>query len=87
MKNSDATLLKTVFADSAILQTIAKNKAGETISQKRSYCRFYRKYKQVYLWALLMNRSVLKSLKLMETWPVYGLPINFISMETSAIVV
>jgi hypothetical protein len=30
MKNSDAVLLKTVFADSAILQTITQNKEGET---------------------------------------------------------
>lgn len=29
MKNSDTTLLKTVFADSAILQTITRNKEGE----------------------------------------------------------
>ncbi len=29
MKSSDITLLKTVFADSAVLQTIAKNEAGE----------------------------------------------------------
>ncbi len=29
MKNSDAALLKTAFADSAILQTITRNKEGE----------------------------------------------------------
>lgn len=31
MKNSDAALLKTAFADSAILQTITRNKEGGTI--------------------------------------------------------
>jgi Putative lumazine-binding len=30
MKNSDAVLLKAAFADSAILQTIVRNKEGET---------------------------------------------------------
>lgn len=29
MKSSDVTLLRTVFADSAVLQTIVKNEAGE----------------------------------------------------------
>jgi hypothetical protein len=31
MKNSDAALLKTTFADSAILQTIGRDKEGKTI--------------------------------------------------------
>ena len=31
MKNSDAVLLKTTFADSAILQTISRDKEGKTI--------------------------------------------------------
>lgn len=31
MKNSDAILSKSVFTDSAILQTIGKNKEGETV--------------------------------------------------------
>jgi hypothetical protein len=31
MKNSDASLLKDCFADSAILQTIARSKEGQTI--------------------------------------------------------
>jgi hypothetical protein len=31
MKNSDAALLKTTFADSAILQTIGRDKDGKTI--------------------------------------------------------
>ena len=31
MKNSDTVLLKSAFADSAILQTITKNKDGKTI--------------------------------------------------------
>ncbi len=31
MKNADALMLKTVFADSAIMQTITKNKEGKTI--------------------------------------------------------
>ena len=31
MKNSDAALLKTAFADSAILQTISRDKDGKTI--------------------------------------------------------
>ena len=40
MKNADAALLKTVFADSAILQTIAKNKAGETIIRNEQVAEF-----------------------------------------------
>jgi hypothetical protein len=31
MKNSDAALLKTTFADSAILQTVGRDKEGRTI--------------------------------------------------------
>jgi hypothetical protein len=31
MKNADSVLLKSCFADSAVLQTISKNKLGETI--------------------------------------------------------
>ena len=33
MKNADAPLLKSVFADSAILQTITRNKDGKTVVQ------------------------------------------------------
>ena len=33
MKNADAVLLKSVFADSAILQTITRNKEGKTVVQ------------------------------------------------------
>lgn len=33
MKNSDTELLKSVFADSAILQTIVRNKEGKTVVQ------------------------------------------------------
>ncbi len=40
MKNSDVVLLKSVFADSAILQTITKNKAGETMIRNESVARF-----------------------------------------------
>ena len=40
MKNSDAILLKSVFADSAILQTITKNKAGETIIRNENIAGF-----------------------------------------------
>ena len=40
MKNADAVLLKSVFADSAILQTIAKNKAGETIIRNEQVAEF-----------------------------------------------
>lgn len=40
MKNADASLLKTVFADSAILQTISKNKAGETIIRNEEIAGF-----------------------------------------------
>ncbi|MGG9962838.1 nuclear transport factor 2 family protein [Ferruginibacter sp. SUN106] len=36
MKNSDAVLLKTAFADSAILQTISSNKDGKTIIENDS---------------------------------------------------
>lgn len=31
MKNSDAALIQTAFADSAVLQTISRNKEGKTI--------------------------------------------------------
>lgn len=40
MKNSDAGLLKSVFADSAVLQTIAKNKAGETVIRNEAIAGF-----------------------------------------------
>ena len=40
MKNADAVLLKSVFADSAILQTITKNKAGETIIRNELVAEF-----------------------------------------------
>ena len=33
MKNSDAASLKAVFADSAILQSISRNKEGKTVIQ------------------------------------------------------
>lgn len=33
MKNSDAALLRSAFADSAVLQTISRNKEGKTIIQ------------------------------------------------------
>lgn len=36
MKNSDSALLKSVFTDSAVLQTVAKNKAGEKRVQNES---------------------------------------------------
>src|SRR6187399_16109 len=40
MKNGDAALLKSVFADSAILQTITKNKAGGTIIRNEEVAGF-----------------------------------------------
>ena len=40
MKNADAVLLKSVFADSAILQTITKNKTGETIIRNEEVAEF-----------------------------------------------
>jgi hypothetical protein len=40
MKNSDPVLLKSVFADSAILQTISKNKTGETIIRNEAIAEF-----------------------------------------------
>jgi len=40
MKNADSVLLKDCFADSAILQTIAKNKAGETVVRNESVKQF-----------------------------------------------
>ena len=40
MKGADAILLKSVFADSAILQTITKNKAGETIIKNEDIAGF-----------------------------------------------
>jgi hypothetical protein len=40
MKNADAVLLKSVFADSAILQTITKNKAGEKVIRNEDIAGF-----------------------------------------------
>jgi len=40
MKNSDAALLKSTFADSAILQTIARNKEGNIIIQNEQVAGF-----------------------------------------------
>ena len=40
MKNGDAALLRSAFADSAILQTIARNKEGQTIIRGASLNEF-----------------------------------------------
>ncbi len=40
MKNADAVLLKSTFADSAILQTITRNKEGKTIIQTEEVAGF-----------------------------------------------
>ena len=40
MKNGDAALLKSTFADSAILQTITRNKEGNTIVQNEEVAEF-----------------------------------------------
>lgn len=40
MKNADSTLLKDCFADAAVLQTIAKDKSGETIVRNESVKQF-----------------------------------------------
>ena len=40
MKNSDALLIRNAFADSAILQTIGKNKEGKTMIQNDSVDEF-----------------------------------------------
>jgi hypothetical protein len=40
MKNSDAVLLKSTFADSAILQTISRNKEGNVIIQNEAVAGF-----------------------------------------------
>lgn len=40
MKNADAVLLKSTFADSAILQTIIRNKEGKTIIQTEEVAGF-----------------------------------------------
>ena len=40
MKNGDAALLKSTFADSAILQTITRNKEGNTIVQNENVSEF-----------------------------------------------
>lgn len=40
MKNSDALLLKSAFADSAILQTISRNKDGKTIISNEAISEF-----------------------------------------------
>ncbi len=40
MKNSDASMIRSSFADSAILQTIAKNKEGKLIIQNDSVDEF-----------------------------------------------
>ena len=40
MKNSDAVLLRSAFADSAVLQTISRNKEGKTIIQNEKVAEF-----------------------------------------------
>ena len=40
MKNSDAVLLRSAFADSAVLQTISRNKEGKTIIQTEKVAEF-----------------------------------------------
>ena len=40
MKNADPVLLRSAFADSAILQTISRNKEGKTIIQNESIAEF-----------------------------------------------
>ncbi len=40
MKNADPQLLKTVFADSAVLQTIARNKEGQTVVVNETVAEF-----------------------------------------------
>ena len=40
MKNADPVLLRSAFADSAILQTISRNKEGKTIIQNGSIAEF-----------------------------------------------
>ncbi|MEO6540653.1 MAG: nuclear transport factor 2 family protein [Ferruginibacter sp.] len=40
MKSGDAALLKSVFADSAILQTIAKEKSGNTVIKNENIAEF-----------------------------------------------
>jgi hypothetical protein len=40
MKNGDATMLRSAFADSAILQTIARNKEGQTVIRGASLNEF-----------------------------------------------
>ncbi len=40
MKNGDASLFKTVFSDSAILQTISRNKEGKTLVRTESVDEF-----------------------------------------------
>lgn len=42
MKSSDAALLKECFADSAILQTIGRNKEGQTIIRNEAIAEFIR---------------------------------------------
>ena len=40
MKNADAALLKSTFSDSAILQTIARNREGKTIVRNEAVSEF-----------------------------------------------
>ena len=40
MKNGDAAMLRSAFADSAILQTIARNKEGQTVIRSASLNEF-----------------------------------------------
>lgn len=40
MKNSDAELIQTAFADSAVLQTISRNKDGKTIVRNEAVANF-----------------------------------------------
>ena len=40
MKNGDASLFKTVFSDSAVMQTIIRNKEGQTLVKTESVNKF-----------------------------------------------
>jgi hypothetical protein len=47
MKNSDAAMIRSAFADSAILQSIGRNKEGKTVIQNESVDDFAKSISQI----------------------------------------
>lgn len=82
MKNVDSGLLKDCFNDSVVFQTI-QNKNG-VVSVKNENIKDFISLLRNNLKGLPMNKLNLKQLKWMGHWPLYGRPINFITMVNSA---